>query len=153
MNKTALITGAAKRIGKSMSTHLANRGWNIAIHYNTSKAEAEGFCNELRMTYPDQRFEIFKADLNNPEEVEMLLPHVIKKFPEINLLINNASVFEPATISQSSTQFLEQQLNVNFKAPFILCRNFAHLLHSGIIVNFVDTRNVKNQSDFAAYSL
>ena len=153
MNKTALITGAAKRIGKSMSTHLANRGWNIAIHYNTSEAEAEGFCNELRMTYPDQRFEIFKADLNNTEEVEMLLPHVIKKFPEINLLINNASVFEPATISQSSTQFLEQQLNVNFKAPFILCRNFAHLLHSGIIVNFVDTRIVNNQSDFAAYSL
>jgi NAD(P)-dependent dehydrogenase (short-subunit alcohol dehydrogenase family) len=153
MNKTALITGAAKRIGKSMSTLLANRGWNIAIHYNTSEAEAEGFCNELRMTYPDQRFEIFKADLNSPEEVEMLLPHVIKKFPEINLLINNASVFEPATISQSSTQFLEQQLNVNFKAPFILCRDFAHLLHSGIIVNFVDTRIVNNQSDFAAYSL
>jgi len=153
MNKTALITGAARRIGKSVATHLASKGWNIAIHYNSSEAEAEGFCNELKALYSGQQFEIFGADLNQTLAVEQLLPVVIRKFPVVDLLINNASLFEPASIGESTTGFLERQMNVNLKAPFILCRDFFRNFKSGDIVNFVDTRIVKNRSNFAAYSL
>ena len=153
MNKTALITGAAKRVGKAMAQHLASQGWNIAIHYNTSELEARLFCDELIGTYPKQKFEIFKADLNLPEEVELLIPQVMQKMTSLDLLINNASVFEPAKLGETTTGFLDRQMNVNFKAPFILTRNFAQLLKSGVIVNFVDTRIVTNQSNFAAYSI
>ena len=153
MNKTALITGAAKRVGKAMAQHLASQGWNIAIHYNTSELEARLFCDELIGTYPKQKFEIFKADLNLQEEVELLIPQVMQKMTSLDLLINNASVFEPAKLGETTTGFLDRQMNVNFKAPFILTRNFAQLLKSGVIVNFVDTRIVTNQSNFAAYSI
>jgi len=153
MNKTALITGAAKRVGKAMAQHLASQGWNIAIHYNTSEPEARLFCDELIKAYPNQQFEIFKADLNLSDEVEMIIPQVIQKMKVIDLLINNASVFEPAPISNTTTEFLDRQMNVNFKAPFILMHDFATNLKSGIIINFTDTRIVNNQSNFAAYSI
>ena len=153
MNQTALITGAARRVGKAMAQHLASQGWNIAIHYNTSDLEARLFCDELVGAYPNQQFEIFKADLNLPEEVELLIPQVLQKMKGFHLLINNASVFEPANLGDTSTGFLDSQMNVNFKAPFILIRDFAQTLKSGVIVNFVDTRIVTNQSNFAAYSI
>ena len=153
MTKTALITGAAKRIGRAMSIHLASQGWNIAIHYNTSENEAMQFRDELSTSFPDQHFEIFKANLNAADEIEMLIPQVVEKMLRIDLLINNASVFEPAKLKETSTAFLDQQLNVNFKAPFILTRSLAQTVGSGVIVNFVDTRIVTNTSKFAAYTL
>ena len=153
MNKTALITGAARRIGKAMAQHLASQGWNIAIHYNSSEPEALQFCDELAGAYPNQQFEIFKANLNLPDEVELLIPQVIQKMQAIDLLINNASVFEPAQLGDTTTEFLDRQMNVNFKAPFILMHDFAKSFKSGVIVNFVDTRIVTNQSNFAAYSI
>lgn len=153
MNKTALITGAARRVGKAMALHLASQGWNIAIHYNSSELEAQLFCDELFGAYPNQQFEIFKADLNIPEEVELLIPRVVQKMLGIGLLINNASLFEPSKLCKTSTEFLDRQMNVNFKAPFILSRNFAQTFKNGVIINFVDTRIVTNQSNFAAYSI
>jgi pteridine reductase len=153
MNKTALITGAAKRVGKAMAQHLASQGWNIAMHYNTSEPEARLFCDELINAYPNQQFEIFKADLNLADEVEMLIPQVVRKMLGIGLLINNASLFEPSKICKTSTEFFDRQMNINFKAPFILSRNFAQTYKNGVIINFVDTRIVTNQSNFAAYSI
>ena len=153
MNKTALITGAAKRIGKAMASHLASQGWNIAIHYNSSDVEASLFRNELIAAYPNQQFELFKADLNVADEVELLIPKVIEKMSGLELLINNASVFEPARLAETTTVFFDRQMNVNLKAPFILMRDFVQTLKSGVIINFVDTRIVTNQSKFAAYSI
>ena len=153
MNKTALITGAAKRVGKALALHLAEKGWNIAIHYNRSNGEAVLFYEELRKSFPEQQFELIKADLNNPEELENLIQQTLGKFRSIDLLINNASVFEPATLRETSTDFFDTQFNVNFKAPFILSRNYVSSQQSGLIINFVDTRIVNNKSNFAAYSL
>jgi NAD(P)-dependent dehydrogenase (short-subunit alcohol dehydrogenase family) len=153
MRKTALITGAAKRVGKAMAVHLAEQGWNIAIHYNSSDTEANSFRDELAGKFPDQNFEIFKANLNLATEVENLLPQVVQKMDTIELLINNASVFEPAKLADTSDELLDEQMNVNFRAPFILTRVFASTFKSGNIVNFTDTRIVNNQSNYAAYSL
>lgn len=153
MNKTALITGAARRVGKAMALQLASQAWNIAIHYNSSDVEARLLQDELIGAYPSQRFELFKADLNLPEEVESLISQVVQKMSGLELLINNASVFEPASLNETTSGFLDRQMNVNFKAPFILTRDFARVIKSGVIVNFVDTRIVNNQSNFAAYSI
>lgn len=153
MNKTALITGAAKRVGKAMALHLAEKGWNIAIHYHSSANDALLFCNDLKNRFPDQQFELVNANLTIPDEVEGLIQQALSKFSSIDLLINNASVFEPASLANTSTDFLDNQFNVNFKAPFILSRNYANAQLSGLIVNLVDTRIVNNKSNFAAYSL
>ena len=153
MRKAALITGASKRIGKTIANHLAGQGWNIAIHFNSSQTEAMVFRNKLAQSYPNQQFEVFKADLNQTKETEELIPCVLEKMGTIDLLINNASVFEPAKLKNTSAAFLDRQMNVNFRAPFILIKSFAELLNEGVIINFADTRIVNNQSNFAAYSI
>lgn len=153
MAKTALITGAAKRLGKGMTLHLANLGWNIAIHYNTSDTEAKQLQAQLNEQYPDQLFQLFKADLNLADEVEQLISKAADGMGTIDLLINNASVFEPEMFANTTTEFLDKQMNVNFRAPFILTRNFANTCKSGLIVNFIDTRIVSNKSNYAAYTL
>jgi len=153
MAKTALITGAARRIGKAISKHLASQGWNVALHYNSSGKEAQLVRDELAASFPKQQFNTFEADLNDAECVEMLIPQVILEMGAIDLMINNASVFDPAYIGETTAAFFDQQMNVNFRAPFLLTRDFARLVKRGLIVNITDTRIVTNKSNFAAYSL
>jgi NAD(P)-dependent dehydrogenase (short-subunit alcohol dehydrogenase family) len=153
MVKTALITGAAKRIGKALTEHLARQGWNIAIHYHSSESEAIQFQNQLSIEYPDQKFVLLRADLNQVEEVESLLPKAIDALGNLGLLINCASVFKPSALKNTSSDFFDEQMNVNLRAPFILTRSFAQQIKHGGIINFVDTRIVNNQSKFAAYSI
>lgn len=153
MKRTALITGAAKRIGNALAKHLAKNGWNIAIHYNRSEQDAINLKNDLASIYPKQQFEVFKAELSNSSEVEKLVPACLKFFGSCNLLINNASVFEPSFLKETSVDFYNQQMEINTRAPFILMRDFANYCKQGNIINFVDTRITNNQSSFAAYSL
>ena len=153
MAKTALITGAAKRIGKALTGHLANLGWNVAIHYNTSESEAVLFQNQLSNQFPEQKFVLLKADLNRADVVEALLTMAIEAIGNPCLLINCASVFKPSNLKNTSSDFFDQHMNVNLRAPFILIRAFAQQIKNGVIINFVDTRIVNNESKFAAYSL
>ena len=153
MQKIALITGSALRIGKAMAIHLAGKGWDIAIHYNRSEKPARILSEELSGTFPDQKFIVAGADLSSSHATRNLLPAVIEQLGTPSLLINNASVFEPASIKKTSAEFFDEQMNVNFRAPFILTRDFANLCGQGSIVNFVDTRITANKSNFAAYTL
>ena len=149
----ALITGGARRIGKAFAQHLAAKGWNLAIHYNNSEQEAVALISELSGYYGSQQFMVVKADLAVEEEVATLFPQVIAKMGAPDLLINNASLFKPSTIAATSSPLLEQTLQVNFKAPFQLMRDFHRLSGQGNIINLADTRISTNHSGYAAYTL
>jgi NAD(P)-dependent dehydrogenase (short-subunit alcohol dehydrogenase family) len=153
MNKTALITGASKRVGRALAEHLASKGWNIAIHFNSSEKPAEELENNLRQKYSQQKFGRLKANLANENEVERIIPLVVSEFGTFGLLVNNASVFNPAYLKETDAKLFDNQMNVNFKAPFLLIRDFANHCKEGNIINFVDTRVTSNKSNFAAYSL
>ena len=153
MNSTALITGASKRVGKSLAEHLADKGWNIIIHFNLSEKPAEDLENVLRKKHPAQKFTRVKANLSVEKEAEMVIPRLVSEFGPFNLLINNASVFEPGYLKGTGTKLFDSQMNVNLKAPFLLMRDFAVHCKRGNIINFVDTRITANKSNFAAYSL
>jgi len=153
MNQTALITGASKRVGKAIAEHLARKGWNIAIHFNTSEKPAEVLVNELSAKFPEQKFQSFKTNLSDIDQVITLIPKVLAAFGEIQLLVNNASVFDPGYLKLTQPDLFDEQINVNLKAPFFLIRDFANLCKTGNIINFVDTRVTSNKSNFAAYSL
>jgi len=153
MNQTALITGASKRVGKAIAEHLAGKGWNIAIHFNTSEKPAEVLVNELSAKFPEQKFQSFKTNLSDIDHVIALIPKVLTAFGEIQLLVNNASVFDPGYLKLTQPDLFDEQINVNLKAPFFLIRDFANLCKKGNIINFVDTRVTSNKSNFAAYSL
>ena len=150
---TALITGAARRIGRSIAWHLAEKGWDVLVHFNTSQVEADAYTSLLRQQFNPQRLEAVKADLSNTGEVEALIPEIHSRFGAFDLLINNASVFKPGYLSETSASLFSEHLTVNFFSPFILMRDFAAYCQHGNIINFVDTRITTNKSDFAAYSL
>jgi len=153
MNQTALITGASKRIGRSVAEHLAAKGWNVIIHYNRSAEDAISLVQHLSAEYPKQLFSSVTANLADSHEVQQLIPGIVKQSGPFELLVNNASVFEKSYLKDTSEDLFDRQFNVNLKAPFLLIRDFMKHCKSGNIINFVDTRITGNTSNFAAYSL
>lgn len=153
MNATALITGASKRIGKSIAEHLAGKGWNVIIHFNRSAEDAVIQVKQLNEKYPEQQFSSVMTDLANSQEVQSLIPGIVSQTGPFQLLVNNASVFDRAYLKHTSEDLYDAQMSVNLKAPFLLIRDFANLCKKGNIINFVDTRVTSNKSNFAAYSL
>ena len=136
-----------------MALHLAERGWNLALHFNNSGKNAEKLLAELQKKYEFQTFVLFQSNLQNPFAVEGLIPEVIRVFGELNLLINNASIFEEGKITQTHFDLLDRQMMINYRAPFLLIREFGRLVESGLIINMLDTRITSSKSDHAAYSL
>lgn len=153
MERTALITGASKRIGKTIAKHLAAKGWNIIIHYNTSEYAAKQLASELSSKFAKQKFSFIKADLSITRDVIGMIPKLVSEIGAFELLINNASVFDKGYIKETSVDLYENQMDVNLKAPFLLIRDFANYCNEGNIINFVDTRITTNKSNFGAYSL
>ncbi|MDX8337995.1 SDR family oxidoreductase [Draconibacterium sp. IB214405] len=153
MKRTALITGASKRIGRSLTEHLAEKGWNVVVHYNSSAKGANDLVEELSVKHPDQLFRVVQANLVKPNEVLGLIPKLEAEKIRIDLLVNNASVFDLGYLKDTSVELFDSQLDVNLKAPFFLIRDFANYFKTGNIINFVDTRITSNASNFAAYSI
>jgi pteridine reductase len=153
MSKTALITGSSKRVGKAIAEHLAAKGWNIVIHFNTSQEEAMELEENLRQNYINQKFFRVKTDLEKEAEVLKLIPFIVAEIGPFELLINNASVFDRGYLKKTSPELFNNQMNVNFKAPYFLMRDFADHCKKGNIINLVDTRITTNKSNFAVYSL
>src|SRR5687767_3932032 len=90
--KTALVTGAAKRLGRAIALGLAAEGWDIAVHCHSSTAEAEATAKDIRAL--GRRVAVLPADLGKEAEVETLIPRANDKLGPLTCLVNNASVFE-----------------------------------------------------------
>ena len=153
MQKVALITGSAKRIGRAMAYHLASKGWNLALHYNNSEKEAEQLFDDLGKSYPEQNFILFQSDLQNLFAVEDLTDVVLKAFGRFDMLINNAAAFEAASVKETHFDLLDKLMMINYRAPFLLMRDFARSVEKGLIINIVDTRITTNEWNYAAYNI
>ena len=147
--KAALVTGGAKRIGKELSLEAARMGYSVAIHYNST--EPDSLIDEIKAMGVE--CEAFRSDFSDLKAVRMLTPAVIKRFPDLKLLVNNASIFERAAITETTEEGFDRHHLINFRAPFILSRDFAGLAGSGVIVNIVDSKVATNISSYAAYLL
>ena len=148
---SVLVTGAAKRIGKAICLSLSLRGFNIALHYHHSSNEAKTLSEEIRNNRV--QCELFCCDLSNTKQTNELVSKVYKKFSDLNVLINNASIFEPATIKSASHNLLRRHFAVNFDAPFILTSQFAKKCKKGQIINILDTHVAHNTTQHATYLL
>jgi NAD(P)-dependent dehydrogenase (short-subunit alcohol dehydrogenase family) len=91
-SKAALITGAARRIGRAIATHLAGEGWDVAIHFNTSRSEALSLQQEVLQMGVACR--LYAADLNDTDAATRLIEQYVTDFPHASLLVNSASVFK-----------------------------------------------------------
>ncbi len=149
--KAALITGSAKRIGRAIAIHLAESGFDIALHYNTSKADAKKVLKEIKDK--GQNCVLFQCDISNTNNVLTLIDKVKQSFPHLSLLINNASIFEKRSFLESNLDFFENHLNTNFKAPFFLSQSFAKSCKKGHIINLLDTNITRDRTKYFVYNL
>lgn len=150
-HQTALVTGSAKRLGRAIAIHLAKQGYNIALHYNSSKPEAMKTAQVICQL--GVRCELFNANLADEEEVKNLLPYVYKAFSGLNVVVNSASIFIPNQFDDQDLSLFKSHWDINFKAPYILSCSFKRLVKKGQIINFIDTNAVKHKSAYADYLL
>ncbi len=136
--KTALITGAAKRIGRETALTLAEAGANVVIHYRHSAAEAEELAREVR-TRGVAAWTI-AADFTTTNEYDTLIERTLRLTGGFELLVNNASIFPPDQLENITFADLQANMEVNAWAPFVLCRAFAQQVGAGRIVNLLDSR-------------
>ena len=139
MNKKILITGAAKRIGKEIALSFFNKGWDIVIHYNSSKEEAEALAHKMNSERSNSAM-LVQANLDNANEVEMLVEKILSKNGSIDALINNASTFYPTPVGTFSEENWNALMGSNLKAPLFLIQSFYKELekNKGFIINVTD---------------
>lgn len=148
--KTALVTGAARRIGRHIALSLAESGVNIVIHYRRSLAEAESLRAQL--TQRGVNAWLIKADFEC-EDPGGIIRNVVRIAGAVDFLVNNASSFVPASIQDIDFAGLMKDVRVNAWSPFALSREFARQAGSGKIVNLLDTRITGFDHAHAGYIL
>jgi NAD(P)-dependent dehydrogenase (short-subunit alcohol dehydrogenase family) len=118
--KTVLVTGAAKRIGRTVALALAERGANVAITYLASQVEAEETVHALANHDVDAL--AIRCDLRNPEDIEQAVSAVVNDFGRIDLLVNNAGIFESEALENISVEQWDAMFTTNTRAPFLMAK-------------------------------
>ncbi|MDZ4792024.1 MAG: SDR family oxidoreductase [Hyphomicrobiales bacterium] len=148
---TALITGAAHRIGRAIALHLASHGWRIGVHYRSSQAEAKRLVDHIQ-TSGGSAAAIY-ADLSDIGAVQTLPGKCADQLGTANLLINNASLFEDDKLQTASLESWDAHMACNVRAPVFLTQAFALLApHNSCVVNIIDQRVLKPSPEFFSYS-
>ena len=152
MNKTILITGAAQRIGKELALSFFNKGWDIIIHFNSSKVEAENLADKMNSERSNSAI-IVQANLDNPDEITKLVKRTLSKNSRIDALINNASTFYPTPIGTFSEENWNTLMGSNLKAPLFLIQSFHKELekNQGFIINITDINVDKALTNHSIY--
>jgi NAD(P)-dependent dehydrogenase (short-subunit alcohol dehydrogenase family) len=152
--RTVLITGAGKRIGRAIALDLAAHGWAVAIHYNSSAMAAEEAVEEIRAA--GGAAAALQHDFTDPQEAGRLIPACSEALAPPLCLINNASLFEQDSISTLTAESWRAHIDVNLAAPLFLARAFAEHLPKGAegnIVNILDQRVWKLTPDYFSYTI
>ncbi|MDZ7785430.1 MAG: SDR family NAD(P)-dependent oxidoreductase [Halioglobus sp.] len=110
----AVVTGGVRRIGAAVARHLHGLGFDIALHYRASAADARALADELAALRPDS-CEIFRADLTNPDETLAVAAAIRERYPAIRLLVNNASGFAPTPIDTCTPEQFDALLGSNLR--------------------------------------
>ncbi|MDX2257339.1 MAG: SDR family oxidoreductase [Hyphomicrobiaceae bacterium] len=137
----ALITGAARRIGRAIALDLARHGWDVGIHFNTSAGDAEHLGTEIAAL--GRRAALLPADLADDRIADGLIARCTAALGPTNCLVNNASAFLHDTIDDLSADIWRRQFRVNLEQPVFLARALYRALPpdlTGNVVNIIDQR-------------
>lgn len=138
--KVALITGGSRRIGAAIVRGLHSRGLNVAIHYRESKEDAKRLSSQLNQIRPNSAAIFGSVDLLDFDACSHLAENTFAHFSRLDVLVNNASIFEPTQISETSLEEIQRISAVNVYAPYSLMQSAAPMLKitNGSIVNVSD---------------
>jgi pteridine reductase len=137
-NKVALITGAAKRIGREIALTLAGEGADIIVHYRSSEDEARELISELAAR--GVRSWTIQADFEKPNETDSLIERALARAGSLDILVNSASIFPSDKLENLTFDGLMKNIQVNSWTPFVLMRSFAEKVGRGALVNMLDSR-------------
>lgn len=150
----ALVTGAAKRIGRAIALDLAAAGWDVAVHYHKSADEAASAVREIEAM--GRRAVAVKADLTRESEVAQILPQATNALGPLSCLVNSASTFVMDDIRSMTRASWDSHMETNLRAPLVLSQAFAAQLpdgQTGAIVNMLDERVWKLTPYFLSYTV
>ncbi|WP_069301335.1 SDR family oxidoreductase [Neptunicoccus sediminis] len=162
--RAALVTGGARRLGRAMVLALAERGVDVAVHYAGSAQEAEETVAEAQAL--GVKAVALQADLLELEDTQKLIPRAVEALGQpLDVLINNASVFEYDRIESATPEGWDRHMNSNLRAPFFLTQAFAEqapearkvengeMIATSAVINMVDQRVRKLTPEFMTYTL
>ncbi|PWE32564.1 short chain dehydrogenase [Maritimibacter sp. 55A14] len=164
IQKRALVTGAGKRLGRDMALALAARGTAVAVHYANSADEANDVAEEIAGMGVGSA--ALQADLLCEAETETLVERAAAALGgPLDILINNASIFEYDTLESATPATWDRHIGSNLRAPFVLTQAFARQalpagadpagepLASGCVINMIDQRVLKPTPEFMTYTI
>ncbi len=144
--KVALVTGAGKRVGKAVALELARAGLEVAITYLTSEADAQDTVAQIRAL--GRRAIAIQADMAGPDAPAVIERALFTSFDRLDVLVNNASVFDPSPLAEMNSEKFDHQMTVNARTPLFLMQRLAPRLaahyhaddvaSTGRIINFID---------------
>jgi NAD(P)-dependent dehydrogenase (short-subunit alcohol dehydrogenase family) len=152
--RAALVTGAAQRLGGAIALALAEAGFDIAIHCNTSRAAADAMLAQIHAL--GRRGIVLQADLARESQVSTLIPQAVAALGPLGVLVNNASAFERDEWHDATRESWDAHIEPNLRAPFVLIQHFAKALppaNEGVVVNMLDQRVWSLTPHFASYTV
>ena len=154
MNKTIIVTGASKGIGREIAKELATKGNTIIANYNKSEKEINELKQELEKS--NIKLDVFKADVSKREEAANLVNYTTKKYGKIDVLINNAGISQIKEFTQITDEDWNNMLNVNLNSAFYMsqevCKNMIHN-KNGCIINISSIWGLTGASCEVHYSV
>ena len=157
--KSILITSGSKRLGKHISKFFVMNDWDLILHYNNSKEEAEETANELSRY--SKNIKLYQADFTKYNGVENLVKNLLSKEKEWIGLVNNAGLFEYDTGIDFTIEKLNQHMSINFSTPALLIqalyknisKNYIEKSKNNMVINIIDAKIEGLNPDYYSYTL
>src|SRR5215472_2574896 len=151
--KVALVTGSAKRLGRAVAMRLAEEGAEVIIHYRSSQSEAQDAVQQIEKL--GRRAVAICADLGSVRDIKRLFDEAGKHFGRLDILVNSAANFLPASMVSTTEEIWDSSLDTNLRAPFFCSQAAAPWLRrtQGVIINFADAGGLLGWTGYIPHSI
>ena len=151
--QVALVTGAAKRLGRAVARRLAEEGADVVVHYRNSQRDAQDAVKEIEKL--GRHAVAIGADLSSVAENKRLIDEAGKHFGRLDILVNSAANFLPASMISTTEQIWDAALDTNLRSPFFCAQAAAPWLRrtQGVIINFADTGGLLGWTGYIPHSV
>ncbi len=148
--KTALVTGGAKRVGRTIALALASKGAKVILHFKSSLKEAKDTASEIESL--GAACHLVQADLNSFPSIQNMLS-AIKKIGPVDILVNSASLYYKTPVETATEAQFDELMGANLKAPYLLSVELGRemKLRGGKIINIADWSGFRPYKDYSAY--